>query len=180
MTTLNQMTLRILAPPIDWDTTYWELMPRVFNFFSYRFGGDKILAEELTAITFEKAWSKRNRYRRNLSKFSTWVFTIARNTATDYLRQQGRRPVVDLQEELMDSAENEPDHILQQKQTHQRLQQLLVQLPDRDRDIIALKYGSQMTNREIAHHMKLSESNIGSILHRTIRTMRQEWETHHE
>ena len=41
--------------------------------------------EELTARTFEKAWRARHRYRRDLSGFSTWLLTIARHVAIDYL-----------------------------------------------------------------------------------------------
>jgi RNA polymerase sigma-70 factor, ECF subfamily len=44
-----------LAEEIDWEAAYREYLPRVFNFFRYRMG-DRALAEDLTAKTFEKAW----------------------------------------------------------------------------------------------------------------------------
>ncbi len=46
--------------------------------------------------------------------------------------------------------------------------QLLQQLPQREQDVIALKYGADMTNRAIADLTGLSESNVGTILHRTV------------
>lgn len=54
-----------LAEEIDWEATYRENLPRVYNFFRYRLG-DRALAEDLTAATFEKAWRGRSRFRRDL------------------------------------------------------------------------------------------------------------------
>lgn len=176
MTTGSTIQAKIFAPAIDWDETYWELMPRVFNFFSYRFGGNQQLAEELTAVTFEKAWRKRHRYRRDIAKFSTWVFTIARRTAIDHMRQQNRNRIVDIMDDVPSSDDENPYNIVQRKQTLVRLKELLNQLSEREQDIISLKFGAQLTNREIAHQMRLTESNVGSILHRSITRMRNQWE----
>jgi len=57
-----------------------------------------------------------------------------------------------------------------------RLGVLLAQLPPRERELIALKYGGAMTNRAIAAVTGLSESNVGTILHRTIGKLRAAWE----
>ena len=71
------------------EAIYEEFLPRIYNFFLYRFG-DPALAEDLTAVTFEKAWKKRGKFRQELASLSTWLFTIARNTAVDAYRQNHR------------------------------------------------------------------------------------------
>src|SRR5262245_26117942 len=71
----------------DWEALYAEQLPRIYNFFRYRVAAGTV-AEDLTSITFEKAWRSRLRYRRDLSSFSTWLFTIARNVAVDYFRRE--------------------------------------------------------------------------------------------
>ena len=48
---------------------------------------------------------------------------------------------------------------------------LLQTLTDRDRELIALKYGAEMTNRDIARATGLSESNVGTILHRAVQAL---------
>src|SRR3954465_11686704 len=83
------------ATETDWDALYARELPRVYNFFRYRVGDDA-LAEDLTSTTFEKAWSARKRYRRDLSAFSTWLFPIPRNAAADHFRK--RRIEVSLDE----------------------------------------------------------------------------------
>ena len=77
----------VAAAEPNWDAVYAEQLPRVYNFFRYRLGNDAH-AEDLTSRTFEKAWSARARYRRDLAGFSTWLLSIARNVATDHLRAQ--------------------------------------------------------------------------------------------
>ena len=66
----------------DWEAVYAEQLPRVYNFFRYRFGASADV-EDLTARTFEKAWRARSGYRRDLAGFSTRLLSIARNVATD-------------------------------------------------------------------------------------------------
>jgi len=60
------------------------------------------------------------------------------------------------------------------------LQNLLLELPEREQDLVALKYGAGLTNREIAKSTWLSESNVGSILHRTVINLQRKWEEQHE
>ncbi len=45
----------------------------------------------------------------------------------------------------------------------------------RERELLAFKYGAELTNREIARVTKLSESNVGTILHRAVATLRSRW-----
>jgi RNA polymerase sigma-70 factor (ECF subfamily) len=56
-----------------------------------------------------------------------------------------------------------------------RLAALLERLPERDRELLSLKYGADMTNRDIAAATGLSESNVGTILHRAVQTLRLQW-----
>lgn len=160
------------AEPVDWEAIYRKEMPRIYNFFRYRFG-DRDLAEELTAATFEKAWRSRNRYRRNLAKFSTWLYAIARNVATDHLRRN-RRTLLDI-DEVTTQAEGELESDVERKDNLRRLAALLAALPPREAELIALKYGAGLTNRSIAQLTGLSEANVGTILHRVVRRLREAW-----
>ncbi len=64
----------------------------------------------------------------------------------------------------------------QTRLNYQRLCNLLLRYPERERDLVALKYGGELTNREIARLLKLSESNVGTILNRVVSQLRSEWE----
>ena len=158
----------------DFEALYRAELPRVYNFFRYRVG-DEALAEDLTSETFEKAWRNRQRYRRDLAAFSTWLFTIARRVAVDHYRR--RRPTEPL-EALTDLPHTETlEDLAQARAEGDRLRVLLARLTDRERELVALKYGAGLTNRAIAGLTGLTESNVGVVLHRAVQRLRADWET---
>ena len=168
----GRLTRWLTAAEPDWDAVYAEELPRVYNFFRYRFGTSAD-AEDLTSRTFEKAWRARHRYRRDVAGFSTWLLSIARNVATDHYRS--RKPDVALDEALTVTAAGSPEAEVSARSDAERLAELLADLPERDRELLALKYGAGLTNRAIARATGLSESNVGTIVHRAVASIRQRW-----
>ncbi len=162
------------ADEADWDALYAEQLPRVYNFFRYRVG-DGPEAEDLTSATFEKAWRARHRYRRDLGAFSTWLMTIARNVANDSYRRARVRSHAPLEAAEGVAAGPTPEDLAVQRSDCERLSRLLGELPDRERELLALKYGAGLTNRAIARLTGLTPTNVGTILHRTIRDLRADW-----
>lgn len=156
----------------DWDALYADQLPRVYNYFRFRLGGDGD-AEELTSRTFEKAWRGRERYRRDLGAFSTWLFTIAHNVGMDHLRSRREHVPLEAVPELTD--ERSPERDAERGSDLERLARLTADLPERERELIALKYGASLNNRAIAKLTGLSESNVGSTLHRLVQRLRERW-----
>jgi RNA polymerase sigma-70 factor (ECF subfamily) len=161
------------AREADWDAVYAELLPRVYNFFRYRVG-DGPVAEDLTSLTFQKAWAARGRYSRDRGGFATWLFTIARHVAIDHYRS--RRVHAPLEEAETVAAGDRAEAAAERRSDLERLGRLLAELPERERELIALKYGAERSNRDIARVMGLSESNVGTLLHRCVRTLRARWD----
>ena len=157
---------------LDWDELYADLAPRVFNYFRYRLGPGADV-EDLTSRTFEKAWRSRTRYRRDLAGFSTWLFKIAQNVGVDYLGT--RRPHLPLDAAADIAIEGTPEKHAELSSDLARLAALTADLPTRERDLIALKYGASLSNRLIAELTGLSESNVGTVLHRLVKTLRAQW-----
>jgi RNA polymerase sigma-70 factor (ECF subfamily) len=88
--TISQLDPQLELQSIDWDMMYWNLRPRIYNFFHYRLN-DVELANDLTSITFIKAWRAREQYRNELGAFEAWLFAIARNVAYDFFRKIQRQ-----------------------------------------------------------------------------------------
>ncbi len=156
----------------DWDAVYAEQLPRIYNYFRYRLGNEHA-AEDLTSRTFEKAWRARHRYRRDLAGFATWLLRIARNVATDHFRTAHQH--APLEDAVDVPADGTPEDEAVLRSNFARLSALVAGLPERDRELLALKYGAGATNRAIAEVTGLSESNIGTILHRSVQTLRAQW-----
>jgi RNA polymerase sigma-70 factor (ECF subfamily) len=169
---LEWLTPAVPVEGVDWEAVYREEMPRVFNYFRYR-GFERSTAEDLTSATFEKAWRARDRYRRERAAISTWLLAIARNVAIDHFRRS--RSEVPLDVEVAGDEETPEAAALRAGQSH-RLTEMLRDLPERERELLALKYGADATNRAIATITGLSESNVGTILHRTVVSLRARWD----
>ena len=172
-------TLRSQARSIDWDAIYAADLPRIYNYFVYKIG-DREAAEDLTAVTFERAWKHRRRYRRALASPTTWLFGIARNVLREHFRhrKKNKQRLEPLSSTHEMSLGIDIEQNLQQQQNKETLRKILLELPERERELIALKYGAGLNNRKIAKITGLSESNVGTVLHRTVKQLREKWGDH--
>lgn len=166
---------RLSTDELDWDALYADLAPRVYNYFRYRMGSDADV-EELTSRTFERAWRSRSHYRHDLGAFPTWLFKIAQNVGVDY--RSRLRPHLPLEAATEVAGESSPESDAELSSDLARLAALMATLPERERELIALKYGASLNNRLIAGLTGLSESNVGTVLHRLVRTLRAQWYGH--
>jgi RNA polymerase sigma-70 factor (ECF subfamily) len=157
---------------VDWDALYADHLPRIYNYFRFRLATQADV-EDLTARTFEKAWSARTRYRRDLAGFATWLYRIAHNVCVDHLRSRREHAPLEAAAEI--PAERTPESDEERRSDLTRLAALTASLPERERELIALKYGAGLSNRAIAPLVNLSESNVGTVLHRTVQALRSQW-----
>jgi RNA polymerase sigma-70 factor (ECF subfamily) len=125
-------------------------------------------AEEVTALAFERAYRKRNRFDPRRGEPRAWLFGIARNAALDELRRRGRQAV--LAEEPVDAFADDP---AQNSETRLALAAAFGALKPAERELIALKFYSGFSNAEIAALTGTSESNAGTKLHRAMTKLRE-------
>lgn len=150
---------------------YVEYLPKVYRFISYRIT-DSQLAEDLTSIVFEKALTKFKSYSSDKAKFSTWIFTIARNTLIDHYRVNKREQTVKLEDAVNLVSPDSPEDESDRTEEMALLKTCLAELSHSEQEIISLKFGAEMTNRQIATTLSLSESNVGIIIYRAVRKLR--------
>ena len=151
---------------------YDQFMPKVFRYINYRIV-DMHMAEDLTSTVFEKALTKFKSYDSEKAGFSTWIFSIARNTLIDHYRTHKADRNVPLENALPLSAETvSVEEVITREEECQILQKCVKELSAREQEIISLKFGGEMTNREIARMTGLSESNVGTTIFRTVRKLR--------
>jgi RNA polymerase sigma-70 factor (ECF subfamily) len=160
---------------IDWDAAYAEQLPRVLDFFRYRVESWAD-AEDLASLTFEKAWRARARYRRDRAGVGTWLVAIARNVAVDYYRSRRLRATEPIEAATAIAGGETPEDRSERRSDAERLARLLAGLTERERELVSMKYGAGLSNREIARVTGLTETNVGSILHRTVQALRARWD----
>jgi RNA polymerase sigma-70 factor, ECF subfamily len=156
-------------PNRDFSAVYDDHIWRVYAFFSYRLF-DRTQAEDLTQLTFERAFRAWNRYDERRSSVLTWLMAIARNLLIDHLRgdrSSSQRSLEHRDEQLVDRAAEVPDLGLSLD-----LELALETLSNREREIIGLRFGADLTGPEIADLTGLTLANVQQILSRSLRRMR--------
>ena len=158
---------------------YEQYLPRIFQYVSYRVG-DRTTAEDLTSDIFNKALTSFAKYDSGKAAFSTWIFSIAHNTLIDYYRGRSRKQK--LQEEAepnLLASSISPEEELAHTEEIRKLRECFSLLKSKEQELISLKFSGEMTNREISQVTGLSESNVGTILCRALRKLRDsflEWQ----
>jgi len=154
---------------------YEEFMPKVFRYIHFKVSNQQ-LTEDLTSTVFEKALVNFDKYSSDRATFSTWIFSIARNTLIDYYRTNKMKIQVSLDEAIeMPSSEPSPQDEVEKKAEHECLRGCLSRLPEDDQELIQLKFAGEFNNRQIAKILGLSESNVGVRLFRAVKKLREDF-----
>jgi len=158
------------APSESFAELYERTFPRVYAYVASLLR-DRSAAEDVTAQAFERAYSRRRSYRATRGSMDAWVFGIARNAALDELRKRRRRAKLegDPEDVHAPAPEDQADMALRRE----TVRAALASLDGRERDLIALKFAGGLSNAEIARVLRMSESNVGTRLHRTITKLRE-------
>jgi RNA polymerase sigma-70 factor, ECF subfamily len=179
MTVQNKAVQKSMAASVEeinWDSVVNNELPRLYNYFRYRLG-DESIAEDLTSVVLEKSWLKRHQYCKDRAAFSVWLFSIAKNEVIGYLRKRQVSFPISMAETVMGET---IEHRLERSQDIQQLSYLLADLTDRERELISLKFGADLNNREISTVTGLSESNVGTTLSRVLQKLREQWKVQDE
>jgi len=140
--------------------TYYD---RVYSFTLFRVRNVHD-TEDITSDVFLKAAQNLERYDEKKASLPTWLLTITMNTIRDFYRT--KRDSLPL--EFAENAAGSNDitgGILANEQARD-LYDALGQLDERQRNVVLLRYYGDMSNRQIAEILKLSVSNVETILSR--------------
>ncbi len=144
----------------------------LFGFLG-RMGMTQAQAEDLAQETFLRAWLHLRQFDPERAQFSTWLHTIARNLAFNFLAS--RQPQTALSEEAFADVvcvQPNPMQRLQIKQEQERLQQALRSLPMQDRSALALAYVHGISLADVARIEEVSLPAIKTRLHRARQALR--------
>jgi RNA polymerase sigma-70 factor (ECF subfamily) len=160
--------------PRDFEAWYIEHKSAVFRYVRFRVA-TREAAEDVTSLVFMKALRSFERYDPTRAAPRTWLLRIARNAVTDHLRALRRRGSLhvslDRTPDLVADVPSQDERVIKQE----RIQRLLNgsrRLRKADQEILSLRYGSGLSNAEIAEHLDISNNAVAVRLHRALKRLK--------
>lgn len=137
--------------------------------FVYKRVSNRDIAEDLTSEIFEKILKSINDFQWQGITLSAWIFRIARNHIIDYYRKNNKykndKSLEDVANYIVSNAPNiEID--IQADQDDQQVYKALMDLSAEDQYLVYYKFFEELSNKDISKITKISETNIGTKLHR--------------
>jgi RNA polymerase sigma factor (sigma-70 family) len=149
------------------DRLYTEHAAGLLGFVTYH-TGDRVLAEDIVADTFERVLTARSGWR-GQSGEKTWLYAIAMNRLRDVSRRRGAESRA-LERFAADPA---PYDDLGAADDRDLLRRGLQTLPEQERAVVALRFGGDLTLSEIADLLGERQSTVEGRLYRALRRLRE-------
>lgn len=129
-------------------------------------------SEDLTEIVFIKVWENRKKFDPAKSSFSSWIYTIARNTVIDHYRVV--KPVEELHDNLHeDAGTNHPKYIVEENLVSTKIREAINQLAPNYRDLVLLRFIDDLSYSEIAKVLDKKEGAVRIMQFRAMRELKK-------
>ena len=148
----------------------------------YRMLRDATEAEDIAQNVFIQVHKSAARYQVS-SKFTTWLFTIARNLCLNELRRRSRHPADSMEaahpeneepwQQFEDKKTFSPPETLLQGELERKIEEALAELPENQRTAIVLCRQDELSYEEIAKVLRCSLSATKSLIHRGRETLKE-------
>jgi RNA polymerase sigma-70 factor, ECF subfamily len=145
-----------------------QLIRRVYAYVAYCIG-DSAEAEDITSETFERALRYRNSFDSRLGDAAGWLVGIARRCIADAARPRRELPTDNPAERVIEGHEDDAVRRIQ-------LRAAVADLDERERELVALRYGADLTARQIGELLDMKTNAVEVALHRTLARLRRELE----
>ncbi len=160
-----------MSAAITPEELYRNYHDKVERYIGARVGNIHDRADVLQQV-FLSAISALDGYDPARSAPGTWLYAITRNTVIDYYRTKGREPVPAEWEESAAPASDVDERILTQE-TLEELAAALERLPERERNILILRYYHGLSARETAQKVGVSYANVRFLQHSALNKLRR-------
>jgi RNA polymerase sigma-70 factor, ECF subfamily len=155
---------------------YERYVGRIYNYIYYR-TGNTADAEDLTARVFYRAMRHIDSYRDRGLPLSAWLYRIAHNVLANWHRDNSRCKEVPLDDTVAGKVDREhPEAELVQSEETEQLLRIIRCLPAERQQLLILKFVEHLSNSEIGQIMGRTEGAIKSLYHRTLLSLRDEYD----
>ncbi|MBN1810936.1 MAG: sigma-70 family RNA polymerase sigma factor [Anaerolineae bacterium] len=150
---------------------YDQYAPLIYNYLYHRVHNAQV-AEDLTGDVFVRVLQAIQSSQFWHTSFRSWLYRIAHNLAIDYYRRQPTHPATALPEDLA-GHEDDPDSAIAKQATKRRLHHAIRSLTPDQQLVLSLRFGEQLSAREVAEIMNKSIGAVEVQQHRALASLRR-------
>jgi RNA polymerase sigma-70 factor (ECF subfamily) len=150
---------------------YDEYAPRIYAYL-YRRVQDAQLAEDLTGEVFVRMLQAIQARRSWHTSLQGWLYRVAHNLAVDTYRKQPPTPELELDERLV-ADQADPESVVAERLSRRRLWSAIRRLTPDQQQVLALRFGEQLTAREVGEIVGKSVSAVEALQHRALAALRR-------
>ena len=152
---------------------YEENFDKIYRYIVIKIG-DRTEAEDMTQQVFLNALQSISSYRSKGLPFSSWLYRIAHNQVVDYLRKKTKKATVPLDESLpIPDHDPDPQTVVEMKYEIEQVSVATRKLTPAQREVISLRFASELSIAEAAGVMGKSEGAIKALQHSAIAALRK-------
>ena len=151
----------------DLEKTFKALNKPLFGYVFIRLQ-NRELAEDLTQEVFVKAWRFRETFDETKSSLKNWIFVIATNLLRDHYKKK-KIELEEMHENIAEKGDLAED--VKKDDLIAFVFKKIIHLPERDQELITLRYKSDLTIEEVAEVMEMEYSATKVAIHRAIKKL---------
>ena len=162
---------------------YNEIVDHFYSYLKANFSISETEIQDIISNTFIKIWNNLDSFDSEKWNFTSWIWTILRNTTKDFFKKRNEYVFSDFEYtnndwetiKLEDSIEDEANYIdtLETDYQYDKIQKAISWLKIDEKEILFLRFTEQKSLKEIAEIIWISEWNVRVKLHRVIAKLKK-------
>lgn len=167
------LTIHQKPEALSFDSFYQAHYSQVLKYLNAKMGNMQD-AEDLTQDIFTYCYQRFDTYDPEKASPTTWLYVIVNSRFKNYLRDRKLSEDIDDYREVIPDGRPENDSALLLQELRDKLALVLERLPERSRKLVVMRFFGDMSMKQIAAELSISEVNARVILLRTLKSMQRD------
>lgn len=147
---------------------YNQFKDKIYNYFLYRVGFERPLAEDLCSEVFVKALKNFSNFDKS-RKFQSWIYMIAHNHLVNHYKTSGRTVPLEPLENFLPYSDNSAE----EKYELERVLKIIDAMDKSESEVLRYKFVDELNNEEIADLLGKEEGAVRTQVSRSLSKLRE-------
>ncbi|WP_027964999.1 RNA polymerase sigma factor [Halalkalibacillus halophilus] len=158
----------------------YDKYERLLYSFVFKMTKQSELSEEVIQEVFMKIWHRKGIYDESKGKFSSWLLTVARNTAVDLMRKKKDTPYSLEERDSVHQQGPSSEDLLEWKEEGERVREAVATLKEDQQEVIHLFYFNGLSQQKIADRLDIPLGTVKGRIRLALKHLKKNISQHDE